>query len=379
MPQKILYVVTKSEIGGAQKYVLDLAKAAKTKGYDATVASEANSHFWEALHEAGIDFREIKSARREINFLQDMKLFWELFRIIWKEKPDVLHLNSSKVGAVGAVVGKLARVPRIVFTAHGWVFNEQRPRWQLLVLTLITKIAARLQDVIVCVSEYDRRRALELGIASAEKLVTVHKGLEPRAMKLLTRKEARMRLGLDEKDLVVGTIANFYKNKSLDTLVFAAISAHKPNVKFVIIGEGPERGKIEELIAKYKLGPQFVLAGAIRNAPLYLKAFDFFVLPSKKEGLPYALLEAMAAKLPCVVSDAGGMPEVVRNGANGIVIPHLTPGKLWEAVAGLAHNRKRARELGARAEKTIEAQFSLEEMTGRTLEIYNIDTPSSVA
>ncbi|MBI3685605.1 glycosyltransferase family 4 protein [Candidatus Azambacteria bacterium] len=368
--RKILFVITKAEIGGAQKYVRDLAHAAQRDGFDVTVASEANSHLWEEMHDAEIPFREIKSVRREISFFGDIKLFWELFWLIRKEKPDILHLNSSKVGAVGAVAGKLAHVPYIIFTAHGWVFNEQRPKWQKSVFTLITKIAARFQDIIICVSEYDKKRAGELNIAPEEKLVTIYNGVDVSALKPLSRKEARVRLTLGEKDFVVGTVANFYKNKSLDTLVFAAISAHSSPVKFVIIGEGPEKEKIEDLIAKYKLEDRFILTGAIQNAASYLKAFDVFALPSKKEGFPYALLEAMAAKLPCVASAVGGVPEILHDGKNGILISHMTPGKLWDAVAGLSKNKKRAQELGASAAETIALKFSLESSIQKTLGLY---------
>lgn len=368
--KKILFVITKAEIGGAQKYVRDLAHAAQRDGCDVTVASEANSHLQETMREAGIAFAEIKNIRREISFVEDIKLFWELFLLIRKEKPDILHLNSSKVGAVGAVAGKIARVPRIIFTAHGWVFNEQRPKWQKSALTLITKIAARFQDVIICVSEYDRKRARELRIAPEKKLVTIYNGVDISALKTLSRKEARTRLMLGEKDFVVGTVANFYKNKSLDTLVLAAISAHASPVKFVIMGDGPEKETIETLIAKYKLGDRFILTGTIQNAASYLKAFDVFALTSKKEGLPYALLEAMAAKLPCVASAVGGVPEILLNGENGVLIPHLTPGKLWDAIAGLSKNKKRARELGANAAETIASKFSLESSVQKTLALY---------
>lgn len=370
MSQKILYLITQAEIGGAQKYILDLAKAARKKGYHVVVASEASHYLRDALNESDITFREIRNVQREIDPFRDAKLFWEIFRIIRSEKPDILHLNSSKIGAVGAIMGKLARIRHIVFTAHGWAFNDVRPQWQRSVIVAISRFVARFQDHIVCVSDYDKQRALEFHVAPETKLTTILNGISPRSLTLLPRAEARAHLTIGENDFVVGTIANFYKNKSLDTLVFAAISAHKPNVKFVIIGDGPERVKIESLIAKYRLDDRFILPGAIRNASSYLKAFDVFVLPSKKEGLPYALLEAMAAKLPCVTTSVGGIPEIIKNGENGIIIPHLTPGKLWDAVSGLAADKKRARDLGTHALETIKQRFSLQEMIDKTLDAY---------
>ncbi|MEK7488052.1 MAG: glycosyltransferase family 4 protein [Patescibacteria group bacterium] len=370
--KKILFVITKSEIGGAQKYVLDLAQGAKENGFAVAVASEHNSYFYETLTAAGIPFHEIKSVQRAINVWQDIQLFFELLSLIRKEKPDVLHLNSSKIGGIGAIAGKIARVKKIIFTAHGWAFNEHRSPLEKQAIVLVSKFAALFQDVIICVSEYDRKGALEHHIAPAEKLVAIHNGIDRTAAlkKLLSRKEAREKLGIAEDLFIVGTIANFYKNKALDTLPFAAISAAHSDVHFLIIGEGPEREKIERLIEKYQLKDRFTLTGALQNANIYLKAFDIFVLPSRKEGLPYALLEAMAAKLTCIASDVGGIPEVIENNVNGITIKHITPGKLWEAVAACRKDKKHCKELAVRGEETIQEKFSLETMLHDTLALY---------
>ena len=178
---------------------------------------------------------------------------------------------------------------------------------------------------------------------------------------------------IDEKSLAVGTIANFYKTKSLDTLVLAAISAvHlSPSIKFVIIGDGPERIKIEELIKKYRLDGYFLLTGALKNAGQYLKAFDIFVMPSKKEGLPYALLEAMAAKIACVASAVGGIPEIIENERNGLLIKDMSPGKLNDAISRLIKDKKTTRALGAAAAETIQSKFSLKQMLEKTLALYD--------
>ncbi|MCR4322510.1 MAG: glycosyltransferase family 4 protein [Candidatus Azambacteria bacterium] len=370
--KKILFVITKSEIGGAQKYVLDLARGANENGFEVSVASEHNGYFYETLTEAGIPFHEIKSVQRAINIWQDVKLFFELLSLIRKEKPDVLHLNSSKIGAVGGIAGKLARVPKIIFTAHGWAFNEHRSPLQKKIIVLLSRFAALFQDTIICVSEYDKNGALAHHIAPLKKLVTIHNGIDSAVTtkRLLSRKEAREKLGIKEDAFIVGTIANFYKNKALDALAFAAISAAHSDVHFVIIGDGPEREKTERLIEKYQLTERFTLTGALQDANIYLKAFDIFVLPSRKEGLPYALLEAMAAKLICIASDVGGIPEVIENGKNGITIKHITPGKLWESIETCSKSKKHCRELAALGAETIQEKFSLQEMVRGTLGLY---------
>lgn len=370
--KKILFIITKSEIGGAQKYVLDMASGAKNAGFAVAVASEQNSYFYEILTELGIEFIEIKNLQRSINPALDAKLLFELIKIIRKEKPDVAHLNSSKIGALGAIAAKMARVPRIVFTAHGWAFRDPRQAWERYAIIAVSRLAALFQDKIICVSDYDREAALKYKIAPASKLVAIHNGINIKKLNLLSGKEAREKLGIDEKNLVVGTIANFYKTKSLDTLVLAAISAvHlSPIIKFVIIGDGPEKSKVEELIKKYRLEKYFLLTGALKNASQYLKAFDIFVMPSKKEGLPYALLEAMAAKTACVASAVGGIPEIIENEKNGLLIKDMAPGKLNDAISRLIKNKKMTRALGTAAAETIKLNFSLDQMIEKTLALY---------
>lgn len=372
--KKILFLITKSEIGGAQKYVLDIAKGTKDAGFEAVVASQQNSHLYETLSRDKIKFIEVKHLQREIDLIMELELAWELYKIIRREKPDILHLNSSKVGALGAVVGKLARVPKIIFTAHGWAFNDPRPRSQIKAIEFISRFAAIFQDKIICVSDYDRQKALERKIATHEKLATIHNGIDVKSLEFLSKEEARGKLKLGEKDFVVGTIANFYKAKSLDTIVFSAISAihENPDIRFVIIGDGPEMGKIESLIKRYKLEDYFTLPGIIKNAVAYLKAFDIFIMPSKKEGLPYALLEAMAANILCVASAVGGIPEIIINGENGILIKDMTPGKLQEALSKLTKLKGERKKLAKAGRQTVQEKFSLEKMIKETMSVYQI-------
>lgn len=371
---KVLFVITKAEIGGAQKYVLDCVKAARDEGYDVVVASEQNSYFYEELSALGVPFIELRSVQRNISARLDIRLFFELFSLFRKERPDILHLNSSKIGAMGAIAGRCARIKKIVFTAHGWAFNDPRSAMQRWTIIAISKFAALFQNTIICVSDFDRQAALRYRIARPEKLFTIHNGIDADAIPFLTKKEAREKLNIPEDTFVIGTIANFYATKSLDTLIFAAISsANLEKIRFVIIGDGPEKEKMERLIEKYQLQKNFILPGVIQDANTYLKAFDIFVLPSKKEGLPYALLEAMAAHLPCIASDVGGIPEIIENNVSGIVIPAITPGKIWSAIASLMKEKKKARSLGAQAAERIEKQFSLDAMRKRTIALYHIN------
>ena len=188
---KILYVITQSELGGAQKYVLDLAQGARRQGHEVTVASAPNPPFRDALANDGIAFSEIKHSRRALHFFTDVKLFFSLVKLLRTEKPDVLHLNSSKIGGLGALTGRLCHVRKIVFTAHGWAFNERRPWWQKHAIVFISRFAALFQDIIICVSDFDKKTALAYKIAPERKLVAIHNGIDVKEFGFLSREEAR--------------------------------------------------------------------------------------------------------------------------------------------------------------------------------------------
>lgn len=370
--QKILYLITQSELGGIQKYVLDMAKGAHDAGNDVTVASTPDKYFHDTLTREGIAFREIKYSQHAFHFGTEIRLFFSLYRLIQTEKPQVLHLNSSRIGGLGALAGKLAHVPKIVFTTHGWTFNEPLPWWQRRLIIFASRFATLFQNAIICVSDFDKKSALAHHVAPEKRLTVIYNGINIKKQSHLPREEARKELRLGESDFVIGSIANFYKSKSLDTLILAAISAVHDRLesKFVIIGDGPERARLENLIAKYHLENHVMLAGARENAAQYLKAFDVFVLPSKKEGLPYAILEAMAAKVPCVASAVCGIPEIIEHEKNGLLLKRPSPGTVWDAIMYLAEHKKRAKELQSAAFETVRTKFSLEKMVKETLALY---------
>ena len=171
--------------------------------------------------------------------------------------------------------------------------------------------------------------------------------------------------------ILIGTIANFYPTKGLSYLIEAAAKLKtKHNFQIVIIGDGIERTYLESLITKYNLEENIILAGQIPEAAKYLKAFDIFVLPSIKEGLPYAILEAMAAGLPIVATNVGGISEMITDNESGLLVPPKNPEALAEALKKLIDAPELRARLGQNAAATAAAKFSLKEMLKKTRQIY---------
>lgn len=242
--KKIIYLITKDDVGGAQKYVRDLYEGLDKDKFAASVVTGGKN---------GIKFLS-NTFLPYLLFINDWLAIAELFLFFKKERPAIVHLNSSKAGVVGAIAAKLAGVPKVIFTAHGWVFN---PDNQLSFLRryfyiFIHKFAARFQDVIINVSEYDRQLAVRYKIANPEKLITIHNGLGETAF--LDKKTARKALSqlcgtsFSANSTWIGSIGRLVTEKNYPDLIAAASLVRKPETFFFIIGSGENKSRFLEQI-----------------------------------------------------------------------------------------------------------------------------------
>jgi glycosyltransferase involved in cell wall biosynthesis len=385
---KILYLVTLSEWGGAQKYVFDLASTLKEQGYSVEVAlgGEQNGQLIQKLLKLNIKTYYLKNLQRPVNFYRDWLVLWELVKLFRKIKPDILHLNSSKASALGAIAGKLVKIKKIIYTVHGLVLNEPLALHKKIFYLFSEWLSAKFKNQLICVSQFDKESLLKHKIAKAQKITVIYNGIDLDNLKFFTKNEAREKLSLiiQHKLLIsnyqlpisnylIGTIANFYPTKGLTYLIEAAKQslAILPDLKFIIIGDGPERRKLTELISKYKLEQNVLLTGNLPQASQYLKAFDLFVLPSVKEGLSYTLIEAQAAGLPIITTRVGGTPEIVENNKTGIKIPAKDFNALAENIINLINHPAKQKKIAQNALSNCQ-KFSLNKMIQATKKTYGL-------
>lgn len=377
MKQKILYIITKDDIGGAQKYINDLAKNLDKNLFEIKILYGNKDIKWLS-----------NKTSPWFLFLNDWLAIAELVKIYKKEKPDIIHLNSSKAGVIGSLAAQIYKVacrmshvtcPRVIFTAHGWVFNPTNAlpapvRWFYI---LIHKFSALFQDKIICVSEYDYKLAIRYKIAPEYKLLTIHNGISSN-IKFLDKQAARKEI---LKKLTnygsqpaadyhwIGSIGRLVKEKNYETFIQAA--ALIPNAIFFIIGSGLEKKELKMESEKSKVSERFFIIDPTGNDAEYLKAFDIFVMSSIKEGLPYILLEAMTAELPIVVTEAGGIPEIIKNHENGLMVSQKNPEMLAKAIQGLIKNKGIANELKKTAKKIVLERFNIKQMIEKTASVYS--------
>lgn len=379
---KILYIITKSNWGGAQRYVYDMAtRAAQEQNCTVKVALGGSGMLAQKLEAADIPVIKIAGLERDVNPVKDLSAFFGLVSLLRTERPDVLHVNSSKIGAMGALAGRIASIPKIIFTAHGWAFNENRGFVSKLLIKIIYWFTIFFSHATITVSE-NMRSKIKYWPFIAGKTVVIRNGVDVPAY--FTKDSARIMLmehcpaiktalGDDWKQCVwIGTIAELHPIKSLDTAIAAVAEVVKKGQKviYAIMGEGQERARLEKQISDLGLSKQVFLTGHVDNAAQYLKAFDIFMLVSVSEGLAYVIIEAGMAGLPVVATAVGGIPELVDDMKSGLLIQPRKPTEIAKSIEFMLEHKSTAHEYARELQAKMKADFSVEKMFAKTFALY---------
>ncbi|MDO8559309.1 MAG: glycosyltransferase [bacterium] len=384
--KKILFLVTQSEMGGAQKYIYEVTKVLSEK-YEILVAAggEIDGELFQKLKDTETRSLYVSQMRRTPWPWQVIFAVKEIHGLLKKERPDVLFLCSTTAGLLGSVASFLYKLNakrytlKTIYRIGGWAFRDPRSSWKNWLIFWAEKLTARFKDLIIVNSEYDWRIAVEKKIVSPEKIIKIYNGLDIDSLNFLSKEEARTSLAeLSTANLavlssakIIGCVANFYKTKGLEYLIGAfdflmSDFPRKSDIKLFIIGDGKLRPQLEAQIKKHGLENNVILAGRMADAYRYLKAFDIFVLPSLKEGFPWVILEAMAAELPIVATNVGALPEIIDNGLNGCLAKPSNRQELAEKIKWLLEHPQEAKIMGIEAKLKLVKKFSLRRMVEET-------------
>ena len=310
MKKKILFVITKSNWGGAQRYVYDLATALSKTEFEVSVAFGGTGESGASrgvlavnLEQRGIRCHDVKSFMRDVSVVQEFAVYRELKNIIKEERPDIVHLNSSKAGGIGAIAARLAGIKKIIFTVHGWPFLEDRSTVAKVLIWLASWFTVLLCHKVICISDYDLRIANRMPFIGT-RAVRIYNGIAP--MSFGTGEKIRGAFPPGAK--ITGTVGELTHNKNQIALIEEA--KNNTDMFVAIVGGGEDMGMLYEKIEEYELQNRVKLFGFIPVQEA-LKGFNVFVLPSLKEGLPYVLLEAKTAGLPIIANRVGGVGEIL--------------------------------------------------------------------
>lgn len=379
--KKILYIITKGNFGGAQRYVFDLAVSLPEESFEVAVAMGEGDSLRQKLAERNIRTIFIPTLRENRIVLPqytDLRAFFALLKLFKNERPDIIHLNSSRAAILGALAARLWQLTthnlqltiKIVFTVHGWAFNEQRNIAVRSAIWLISAVTSLLANDVIVLSRSEEAQASFMPFAR-RKTRLIRNGITETEM--LPRGEARELIAKNRCEtlprLWIGTIAELNRNKGIEYLIKAFAGLKSP-ATLCIIGNGEEKEELKALAEKLQIADSTIFAGFKEDAAKYLKAFDIFVLPSLKEGLSYSLLEAGTAGLPAVATSVGGIPEVISDMETGILVKPKDAKEISNALFFFMQNPEKCVELGGKLKRRISEEFSLSKMIGRTIAIY---------
>jgi glycosyltransferase involved in cell wall biosynthesis len=371
---RIVHLITRLELGGAQQNTLYCVEHHDRSRFAVGLwAGEGGILDASARAIGDTDVRILPWIIHSIAPVRDAAAVVRLASML--RDVDLIHTHSSKAGIVGRAAARLASVAGVVHTVHGWSFNDVQAPWAHRAFLEAERAAARVTDRIVCVSRADRDRGVALGIGHVSQYAILRSGIDlslydPTGA---TREQARRALGVEPGVVLVGSIANFKPQKGPLDFVEAArlASASDPRLRFVVAGDGEMRPDVERAIARANLQGVVRLLGWREDVPQLLAAMDLFLLTSLFEGLPRAVLQAMAASVPVVVTDTGGVSEVITDGESGRLVAPGDPAAAAEAVVALAADLESRGRLAREARSRLGTEFDIRLMVHDLEDLYD--------
>ncbi len=337
---KILRIIARLNIGGPALHVIILNSELNPDTYVSQLVTgrespaEGNMNDFAAARKVYPII--IDALGREIFIRDDLRALVNLIRMIRREKPDIVHTHTAKAGFVGRLAAKLTGVPIIIHTFHGHVFHSYFGYLRTKFFLWLERLLAKFTDVIITVGEQQRQEIIGYKIAAPEKVISVPLGLDlkPFVRSSADSEQLQRELDLEPGTMLVGIVARLVPIKNhLCFLKAARVIAEKmDNVRFLIIGDGELREHLEQKTRELELESKVIFMGFQHNLTKIYSGLDVVTLSSFNEGLPVALIEAMAAGKPVVSTDVGGVRDLILDGDNGLLVPSNDPRALALAI-----------------------------------------------
>lgn len=373
---RVLHLITRLDLGGAQQNTLFCVEHHDRRSFDVDlVAGRGGDLDSTARGIAGAGVLLVPWLRHSIAPWADLLALFRLCAHFRRRRIDLVHTHSSKAGILGRLAARLAGVPAVVHTVHGWSFNPTQRPWRRQAYTGLERLAAGLTDKLIVVARRDREHGLALGIGHPRQYEVVHSGIDigQFSQNGQGREALRQALGFEPGHRVVGTLSCLKPQKAPLDFVRAAAAAHAQDseLRFFIAGDGELRPQVERLARELGLGNDVLkLLGWRTDVPELLRAMDVFLLTSLFEGLPRVVLQAMAAGVPVVATAVDGTPEVVEDRRTGLLIPAGQPERAAAAVLELTRDPTLRQECVRRGRERIDKRFEIREMVQSLDRIY---------
>lgn len=380
MPEKakIAHIITRLDLGGSAENTLFTATFLDKKRYEVSLiygeTVEGVADEIKRAEASGVRMVFLKELVRHLHPWLDLVAFFKLYRLIRRERYDIVHTHSSKAGALGRLAAFLAGNRKIVHTPHGHVFYGYFGPMANRSVIWIERFLGKKTDRLITLTHRGKEEHVGFKIMPQGKIVPVYSGIILDAFRNFSPSPEKMPPVL--KNLPVGPriglLARLVPVKGHHYLLRAVphVLQEMPEARFFLAGDGPLRKALEKESRDLNISTSVFFLGALEDARSFISQMDVLVLPSLNEGMGRVLLEAQAMGKPVIGSSVGGIPEVIREGETGLVVPPKDPEALAKAILDLLKDRKRCQAMGEAARIWVDGKFGVEEMVSKISRLY---------
>jgi len=375
---KIAQVITRMDRGGAPDIVKSLFHYLTGKGYDVTLISGNTTCPSLDTKEFLRDYKEriiiTPELKRELRPISDIRAFIKLFVLFKKRKFDIIHTHTAKAGFIGRIAARLAGASAVIHTPHGHNFYGYFGRLKSWFVIILERMAALFADRIIALTNVEKKDMFWYNVCSVSKIWVVRSGIDLGKYNKngfdIGRKKAEFNISTD--DFLVGMMARLERVKGVAYFIEAVkyISDELPKAKFLIVGDGPLKQNLILLAKHLGMNDRIIFTGWREDIPEILSITDIVVLPSLNEALGMVLLEAGASGKPTVATAVGGIPEIIKNGETGLLVPPGDSQKMAKAIVFLLKNEKKRLQMGLAAKNRVSSDFSENRMASEIHDLY---------
>jgi glycosyltransferase involved in cell wall biosynthesis len=357
--------------GGAERLALRVATSLDPERFESTLcvsrwpapngSSPSADRALDELRDAGVRFLPLRRKRG----IPEVAPWLRLGRFLRRQRIHLLHTHKFGSNVWGTMTGRIARVPVVLAHEHSWSYTGNPLR-----CFLDRELVSRAADRFIAVSREDQRRMIEIERIDASRTLFLPIGITPTSRP--QGRDVRTELGIQSEAPVIGVVGNLRAQKAHHVLVRAAalLVPEWPTLQVLVVGDGPERAHVEQLVRELALEPSVRFLGYRDDVPDVLAAMDIAVCSSDFEGSPAAMLEYMEAALPVVATAVGGVPDLIDQGVHGLLVPPGDPNALAGALGELLRDPQRAQAMGGRGQERRRAEFNFDTMINRLEDLY---------
>lgn len=372
MAIKVLQIIDEASLGGGQMHVLLLSKYLQYENINVAIATESTGWLVEQAQILNIPIYPITISNQ-----LTWQSFQKIYQLLKSQKFDVIHTHGGTAGFWGRLVAaSLQNRPKIIHTYHGLHYlntaqtKSFKQKIKTAIFQKIDQLLLLITDWIICVCRSDYDKAIATGIASSLKTSIVYNGIEIESFSQpLDQTIARKIFNISPSDFIFGNVGRLHEQKGHKYLL-QAFARVADRAKLLIIGDGDLKDELVQLADDLKLGDHLIFLGARSDIYEFLSAINVFVMPSLWEGQPIALLEALAIAKPCIISAVDGIPEIITDGINGLLVTPKNIEQLAQIMDQTIENSEQLKNIAEAGVKTINQKFLAKTMAKAIADIY---------